>query len=112
MILLKNGYIEVGNMKYIITESQYKNIIFSKDIPTSLLRRIFLIKSIIPKVISYYDVDEYSKLDFIDEILHHIYDEIDYNDIVSFYEYIKPLLNDYIGNIYDKKTNLRLKRKK
>jgi|688.fasta_scaffold814913_1 hypothetical protein len=98
-------------MKIIITESQYKNLV-DNDIPISLKRRFESIKLMIPSIIKYYDVDEYNKIDFIDEVLHQIYDEIDYRDINSFFDHIKPLLNDYIGNIYDKKTNLRLKRKK
>jgi hypothetical protein len=97
-------------MKIIITESQYKNLV-DNDIPISLKRRFESIKLMIPSIIKYYD-DEYNKIDFIDEVLHQIYDEIDYRDINSFFDHIKPLLNDYIGNIYDKKTNLRLKRKK
>ena len=73
-------------MKIIITESQYKNIV-ENDIPLSLKRRFESIKLMIPSIIKYYDVDEYNKIDFIDEVLHQIYDEIDYRDINSFFDH-------------------------
>jgi hypothetical protein len=98
-------------MKFIIRETQHKNLI-SKDIPSPLLRRFDLIKSTIPKVIKYYDVDEYNRLDFIDEVLHQVYDEIDYDDVNTFFDYIKPLFYEEIGKIYDRKVSFRLKRRK
>jgi hypothetical protein len=98
-------------MKFIIKETQHKNLI-SKDIPSTLLRRFDLIKSTIPKVIKYYDVDEYNREDFIDEVLHQVYDEIDYDDVNTFFDYIKPLFYEEIGKIYDRKVSFRLKRRK
>jgi len=98
-------------MKIIITETQHNNLV-TNDIPAPLLRRFDLIKSTIPKVIKYYDIDEYNRLDFIDEVLHQVYDEIDYDDINTFFDYIKPLFYEEIGKIYDRKVSFRLKRRK
>jgi hypothetical protein len=98
-------------MKFILTETQHKNLV-SKNIPTNLLRRIDTIKYNIPSVVKYYDVDEYNRIDFIDEVLHQLYDELDYNDINTFFEHIKPLFYDTIGKIYDRKVSFRLKRRK
>jgi len=98
-------------MRIIITETQHEKIIFN-DIPTALLRRIDMIKSKIPKVGKYYDVDEYNREEFIEEVLHQLYDEIDYNDINSFFDYVKPLFYDDIGKLYDRKVSFRLKRRK
>ncbi len=80
--------------------------------PRPLLRRIDLIKSTIPKVGKFYDVDEYNRAEFIEEVLHQLYDEIGYDDINAFFEYIKPLFYDDIGNLYDRKVSFRLKRRK
>jgi hypothetical protein len=98
-------------MRIIITETQHEKIILN-GIPTALLRRIDMIKSKIPKVGKYYDADEYNRLDFIDEVLHQVYDEIDYDDINSFFDYVKPLFYDDIGKLYDRKVSFRLKRRK
>ena len=98
-------------MKFIITEIQSKNLI-SKETPRGLMRRIDLIKSIIPKVGKFYDVDEYNREEFIEEVLHQLYDEIDYDDINTFFDYVKPLFYDDIGKLYDRKVNFRLKRRK
>jgi hypothetical protein len=48
-------------MKIILTEIQYKKLQSNKP-PINLLRRFDLIKSTIPKVIKYYDVDEYAMM--------------------------------------------------
>lgn len=98
-------------MKFVITETQHEKIIFN-NIPLSLLRRVDMIKGKIPGVVKLYDVDEYDRVEFIDEVLHQLYDEIDYNDINDFFDYIKPLLYDYIGKIYDRKVSFRIKRRK
>ena len=98
-------------MEIILTETQYKKLQSNKP-PINLLRRFDLIKSTIPKVIKYYDVDEYNREDFIDEVLHQLYDEIDYYGIDSFIDYVKPLFYDDIGKIYDRKVGYRLKRRK
>jgi len=98
-------------MRIIITETQHEKIILN-DIPTALLRRIDMIKSKIPKVGKFYDVDEYNREEFIEEVLHQLYDEIDYNDINSFFDYVKPLFYDDIGKLYDRKVSFRLKRRK
>ena len=98
-------------MKFIITETQHEKIIFN-DMPSSLLRRVDMIKGKIPGVVKFYDVDEYDRGDFIDEVLHQLYDEIDYNDVNNFFDHIKPLLSEYIGKIYDRKVSFRTKRRK
>ena len=98
-------------MKFIITEIQSKNIA-SKEMPRGLLRRIGLIKSTIPKVGKFYDVDEYDRAEFIEEVLHQLYDEINYDDINAFFDYVKPLFYDDIGKLYDRKVSFRLKRRK
>ena len=98
-------------MKFIITEIQNKNLV-SKEIPRGLLRRVVLIKSTIPKVAKFYDVDEYNRAEFIEEVLHQLYDEIGYDDINVFFDYVKPLFYDDIGKLYDRKVSFRLKRRK
>ena len=98
-------------MKIIITETQHKSLV-SKDIPSPLLRRFDLIKSTIPKVGKFYDVDEYDREEFIEEVLHQLYDEINYDDINAFFDYVKPLFYDDIGKLYDRKVSFRLKRRR
>ena len=98
-------------MRIIITEIQHEKIIFN-DIPTALLRRIDTIKYNIPNVVKYYDVDEYNRIDFIEEVLNQLYDELDYDDVNTFFEYIEPLFYDTIGKLYDRKVSFRLKRRK
>ena len=98
-------------MKIIITETQHNNLQLN-DLPKALLRRIDLIKSTIPKVAKFYDVDEYNRAEFIEEVLHQLYDEIDYDDINTFFDYIKPLFYDVIGKLYDRKVSFRNKRRK
>lgn len=98
-------------MRIIITEIQHEKIIFN-NIPTALLRRIGTIKGKIPGIGKFYDVDEYNREEFIEEVLHQLYDEIDYNDINSFFDYVKPLFYDDIGKLYDRKVSFRLKRRK
>ena len=97
-------------MKILVTETQLKNLVY-ENIPIGLSRRINNIKSMIPKVVKYYDIDEYSRNDFIDEVLHQIYDELDYDDVNTFFDVIKPMISDDIGKIYDRKVKIRLKRR-
>lgn len=98
-------------MKILINEIQYNNLVL-ENLPTGLLRRLATIKSMIPGVVKFYDVDEYSKNDFIDEVLHQIYYELDYDDVNTFFDVIKPMISDEIGKVYDRKQKIRLKRKK
>ena len=78
-----------------------------KKIPKPLLRRMTEIDDALKYVIKLYDIDEYNRHDFIDEVLHSIYDEIDYNDVNEFFEYIGPLYKEKIGKIYDTKYKRR-----
>jgi hypothetical protein len=98
-------------MKYIITETQFKNLNLDKKLPTPLLRRMVQIEDALKSVIKLYDIDEYNRPDFIDEVLHSIYDEIDYNDINEFFEYIRPMYEEKIGKIYDRKSKIRNSRR-
>lgn len=58
-----------------------------------------------------YDVDEYYRNEFIDEVLHSIYDELDYDDVNEFFEKIRPMYEERIGKIYDYKVKRRNSRK-
>jgi hypothetical protein len=98
-------------MKYIITETQFKNLNLDKKLPTPLLRRMGEIENALKSVIKLYDIDEYNRPDFIDEVLHSIYDEIDYNDVNQFFEYIQPIYSEKIGKIYDRKSKIRNSRR-
>jgi len=98
-------------MKYIITETQLKNLNLDKKLPTPLLRRMGEIENALKSVIKLYDIDEYNRPDFIDEVLHSIYDEIDYNDVNEFFEYIRPMYEEKIGKIYDRKSKIRNSRR-
>ena len=59
-----------------------------------------------------YDVDEYNRFDFIDEVLHSVYDELDYNDINEFFDYVRPMYSEKIGKVYDYKLMRRQSRKR
>jgi hypothetical protein len=82
-----------------------------KKLPRPLLRRMKEIDDALKSVIKLYDIDEYNRPDFIDEVLHSIYDEIDYNDINEFFEYIRPMYEEKIGKIYDRKSKIRNSRR-
>ena len=55
-------------MKIIITEEQF-NKIPEGDMPIGLKRRIHNVDNVLKSVLKYYDVDEYNRFDFIDEVL-------------------------------------------
>ena len=77
-----------------------------QHLPRHLSRRMGEIDNVLKSVIKLYDIDEYNRPDFIDEVLHSIYDEIDYNDVNEFFEYIKPMYEEKIGKIYDRKSKI------
>ena len=82
-----------------------------KKLPRPLLRRMTEIDDALKSVIKLYDIDEYNRDEFIDEVLHSIYDEIDYNDVNEFFEYIRPMYEEKIGKIYDRKSKIRNSRR-
>jgi hypothetical protein len=95
-------------MRIIITESQYNKL---KDIPLALRRRLSSIDLILKDVVKMYDVDEYNKFDFVDEVLHSVYDKLDYDDVNQFFDSIEPMYKEKIEKIYDYKVKRRNKRK-
>jgi hypothetical protein len=95
-------------MIIILKEEQYNKL---KDLPRPLLRRMDSVDNILKEVLKMYDVSEYNRFDFIDEVLHSIYDELDFDDVNEFFEHIKPMYEDKIGKIYDYKVKRRQGRK-
>ena len=50
-----------------------------------------MIEKAIKDVVKMYDVDEYNKEEFIYEVLHSVYDEIDFSNVNEFFEYVRQM---------------------
>ena len=70
-----------------------------------------MIEKAIKDVVKMYDVDEYNKEEFIYEVLHSVYDEIDFSNVNEFFEYVRPMYEEKIGKVYDYKVKRRNSRK-
>jgi hypothetical protein len=88
-------------MKLIITENHLND----------LVRRMSVLMPQIRKVAKLYDVDEYSKDEFIDEVIHSLYDEMGYSKFPEFFDMVRKMYEDEIGKLYDMKMARRKKRK-
>ena len=65
----------------------------------------------IRKVAKWYDVDEFTREEFIDEVIHSLYDEMGYSKLPEFFDIVRDKYQDEIGKLYDMKLARRQKRK-